>query len=157
MQWSCCSLRDSHLQEGRHCCRSCSRRIVSPLQVKGALLLLRNVPPGTGPKAGSWALERSLRSVTWDAAYDWSAGQKIYLQEVHQATERERNHCWKLRLMGLGNATQESTGWAPCWGRDMTADSAKAAWAPLSVSSSSVCCWLFSKSIKATSEIPLVS
>lgn len=33
----------------------------------------------------------------------------------------------------------------------------KAAWAPLSVSSSRVCCWLFSKYIKATDEISLVS
>lgn len=34
---------------------------------------------------------------------------------------------------------------------------AKAAWAPPRRSSSGVCCWLFSKSIKATSEILLVS
>lgn len=39
----------------------------------------------------------------------------------------------------------------------MTADSVKGPWDPLSRSSSDVCCWLFSKSIKATREIPIVS
>lgn len=40
---------------------------------------------------------------------------------------------------------------------DTMADSDGAAWAPLSVSSTRLCCWLFSKSIKVTTEISLVS
>lgn len=152
MQRSHCIPRDSPVPQGRLCCRSCLHPIMSPLRGKGALLPLWNVP-----KVGSWVLRCSLHSMTWDTMYDWSTGQKIYLQLVHQAMEWEGNCFWELCLMNLGNETQESTGWTLCRGRDMTADSVKGPWDPLSRSSSDVCCWLFSKSIKATREIPIVS
>lgn len=153
MQGSCCSLRDSPLRVETRCCRSGARCLVCPPRGEGALLLPGNVPPGAGPKAGSGALERSLDAATRDAACDrWALKRSTSSRSVEPWSGKETaaESCvwwvWRTRLGGqVGECPAEGETWQ------------QTACAPLPVSSSGVCCWLFSKPSKATSEIPLVS